>query len=62
MKKYEITAYIDEVKKTRIVEAENKEEAKQKGWELFDADSIYVSEGHLVTMQHRGEQKQAHKA
>lgn len=44
MKKYEITAYIDEVKKTEIVEAENKEEAKEIGWELFDADSIYVSE------------------
>lgn len=44
MKKYEITAYIDDVKKRRIVEAENKEEAKKIGWELFDADSIYVSE------------------
>lgn len=44
MKKYEITAYIDEVKKKRIVEAENKEAAKEIGWELFDADDIYVSE------------------
>jgi hypothetical protein len=44
MKKYEITAYIDEVKKTRIVNAENEETARQIGWELFDADSIYVSE------------------
>lgn len=44
MKKYEITAYIDDVKKRRIVEAESKEEAKKIGWELFDADSIYVSE------------------
>ena len=44
MKKYEITAYIDDVKKSRIVEAKNKEEAKEIGWELFDADSICVSE------------------
>lgn len=44
MKKYEIIAYTDEVKKSRIIEAENKEEAKKKGWELFDADSICVSE------------------
>ena len=44
MKRYEITAYIDEIKKTRIVEAENKEEAKEMGFEVFDADSIYVSE------------------
>lgn len=44
MKKYEITAYIDEVKKSRIVEAENKEAAESIGWELFDADDIYVSE------------------
>lgn len=44
MKKFKITAYIDEVKKTRIVNAENKEIATQIGWELFDADSIYVSE------------------
>lgn len=44
MKKYEIVAYIDEVKKTRIVEARNEKEAEQIGWELFDADSIYVSE------------------
>lgn len=44
MKKYKITAYIDDVKKTRTVEAENKETAEQIGWDLFDADSIYVSE------------------
>ena len=44
MKKYEISAYIDGVKKTRIVEAESKEVAVEIGWELFDADSIYVSE------------------
>ncbi len=44
MKKYEITAYIDGVKKTRIVEAENEKAAKEIGWELFDADDIYVSE------------------
>ena len=46
MKKYEITAYIDEVKKSRTVEAENKEEAEKIGWELFDADDLYVSEVH----------------
>ena len=44
MKKYKITAYIDGVKQSRTVEAENKEEAEKIGWELFDADSIYVSE------------------
>lgn len=44
MKKYEITAYTDGVKKTKIVEAENKIEATKKGWELFDTDSLYVSE------------------
>lgn len=44
MKKYEITAYMDDVKKSRIVEAESKKEAEQIGWELFDAISIYVSE------------------
>ena len=44
MKRYEITAYIDDVKKKRIVEAENKKAAESIGWELFDADDIYVSE------------------
>lgn len=44
LKKYTISAYIDGVKKTRTVEAESKAEAKRIGWELFDADSIYVSE------------------
>lgn len=44
MKKYEITAYIGGVKKSRIVKAKNKAEAEQIGWELFDVDSIYVSE------------------
>lgn len=44
MKKYKITAYVDEVQKSKIVEAENKAEAERIGWELFDADSIYVSE------------------
>lgn len=44
MKKYKISAYIDGVKKSRIIEAKNKAEAEQIGWELFDADSIYVSE------------------
>ena len=44
MKKYKITAYIGGVKKSRTVEAKNKAEAEQIGWELFDVDSIYVSE------------------
>lgn len=44
MKKYTISAYIDGVKKTRTVDAENKAEAERIGWELFDADDIYVSE------------------
>lgn len=44
MKKYEISAHIDGVKKKRIIEAENKAEAERIGWELFDADDIYVSE------------------
>lgn len=44
MKRYEITAYEGGVKKTKIVEAENIEEAKRIGWEMFDADSIYVEE------------------
>ena len=44
MKKYEITAYIGGVKKSRIVVAKDRAEAKEIGWELFDADSIYVDE------------------
>lgn len=44
MKKYKITAYIDGVQKSRTVEAESKEAAEEIGWELFDADDIYVSE------------------
>lgn len=44
MKKYKITAHIDGIKKTKVIEASNKEEAKRIGWELFDADTIYVSE------------------
>jgi hypothetical protein len=44
MKQYEITAYIDGVKKTRTVNAKSKAEAKCIGWELFYTDSIYVRE------------------
>lgn len=44
MKKYEVTAYINEIKKSRIVEAKNKAEAEKIGWELFNVDSIYVRE------------------
>ena len=44
LKKYTISAYIDGVKKTRTVEAESKDAAEEIGWELFDADSINVSE------------------
>ena len=39
MKKYKITAYIGDVKKSRIVKAKNEAEAYQIGCELFDADS-----------------------
>lgn len=42
--KYEISAYEDGVKKSRVIEAKDREEAKQIGWEIFDADSIYVEE------------------
>ena len=44
LKKYTISAYIYGVKKTRTVEAESKVEAERIGWELFDANDIYVSE------------------
>lgn len=44
MKKYKITAYLDGVQKSRTIEAEDKAEAERIGWELFDADDIYVSE------------------
>lgn len=44
LKKYKITAYIDEVKHSRIVEAESFEEAQRLGWELFNVYSIYVEE------------------
>ena len=43
MTKYEISAYVEGVKKTKIVSAKNLDEARQIGWELFDSD-IYVME------------------
>ena len=44
MNLYEISAHIDGIKKTRTIFASSKAEAEKIGWELFDADSIYVSE------------------
>ena len=41
---YRVSAYEDGVKKSRIVEAKDKEEAKQIGFEIFYADDIYVEE------------------
>ena len=43
MTKYEISAYVEGVKKTKIVFAKNLDEATQMGWELFQ-DDIYVTE------------------
>lgn len=42
--KYKVSAYEDDVKKSRIIEAKDKEEAKQIGLEIFWADDIYVEE------------------
>ena len=44
MRLFEISAHQDGVKKTKTVRADSKAEAERIGWELFDADSIYVSE------------------
>ena len=44
MKKYRISYYSDGVKHSRIIEAENKDEALSKAWSLIDADDVYVSE------------------
>ena len=43
-KKYEVTAYENGVKKTRVVVARDKKEAESIGFEIFYADSIYVEE------------------
>lgn len=46
MKKYIVSYYDEEeIKRSRVVEANNEEEAKTIGWEVFpEADSLYVSE------------------
>lgn len=44
MKKYKISTYVDGVQKSKIVFAKDEIEATNLGWELFDADTIYVSE------------------
>lgn len=46
MKKYRISYYDDEcIKRSKIVVANNEDEARQLGWEVFpEADSLYVSE------------------
>ena len=44
MKKYRLTFYEDGVQKTQIVTANSSDEALRKGWCMFDADDMYVSE------------------
>ena len=44
MSKYEISTYINGIKQTRIVQASDKKEAENIGWELFDVDTIYIRE------------------
>ena len=44
MKQYSVTYYEDGVRKSRIIEAENIEEAYQIAWSLFDDDDMYISE------------------
>lgn len=43
-KKYQVTYYNDEVKKSFIITANSKAEAEQIAWEQVDAESMYVSE------------------
>ena len=43
MTKYEISAYVEGVKKSKVVFAKNLDEATQMGWELFE-DDICVRE------------------
>lgn len=42
--RFRVSAYEDGVKKSRVIEAKDREEAKQIGLEIFYADTIYVSE------------------
>jgi hypothetical protein len=46
MKKYIVSYYDDEcIKRSIVVEANNEEEAKSIGWQVFpEAESLYVSE------------------
>lgn len=46
MKKYRVSYYDDEcIKRSKIVFANNEDEARQLGWEIFpEAESLYVSE------------------
>ena len=44
MKEYRITWYKDDTQYSRIVSAASKSEAKRIGWQICDADDIYVSE------------------
>ena len=44
MKEYQLTIHENGVTKNYYVEAESVQEALEKGWELCDADDIYVSE------------------
>ena len=40
MKQFSVTFYEDGVRKSRIIEAENIEEAYQIAWSLFDDDEM----------------------
>ena len=44
MKEYKITWYQNGVQHSRIVSATSKSEAKRIGWQICDADDLYVSE------------------
>ena len=46
MKKYRISYYDNDcIKRSKVVFANNEDEAKRLGWEVFpEADSLYVSE------------------
>ena len=44
MKEYKLTIHENGVTKYYYVDAEDEHEALAKGWELCDADDIYVSE------------------
>ena len=44
MKEYKLTIHESGVTKYYYVDAASEQEALEKGWELTDADSIYVSE------------------